>query len=97
MEYWFGVDADFGNQSSSNTFSVTAEMNIGHAADTAQENWSCNIFDVIVVTAGYGKNAAGEGLNKWWWNSTYWIGDCNVDQKIDIFDSTWITGQYGKW
>jgi len=39
-------------------------MNIGHVADTAQEDWSCNIFDVTVVTAGYGKNATGEGLNK---------------------------------
>jgi len=28
---------------------------------TAQENWSCNIFDVIVVTAGYAKAQQEKG------------------------------------
>lgn len=93
----FNWEVDAANAAEWPTWKMESTLySIGHSADFT-EDWKCNIHDVVVLASFYGKDVSEEGELYWFWNSPCWFVDINCDGTVNIFDTTYLTGQYGKY
>lgn len=99
-QYVHEVEANYGIYASDGQWTAHAEIrNIGIRWDIANEDLTCDILDMVAISNIYGKKLGDPSVtwNYWMWQSNCWIGDVNVDLKIDSADMNYIQANFGNY